>query len=173
LAEALTKDIAAKRHDRILSALAGPGATGRAGMEAALTAVLLWAEDEPDLARLGLILPSRPFSYRSEVTGHAILHQHEIETVRSWAAPLTESGVIKPLPAALLHALIFGPADLIVRRWLEDASADRPTTMAAPLADAAWKAMAVDAVTARKYREKVAIPTGKADPPSDQSALDL
>jgi AcrR family transcriptional regulator len=142
LAEALIMDIATRRHNRILSALEEPGATGPAGLEVALTAVLQWAEEAPDLGRLALILPSQPFS-AGHATARRALREREIEALQIWAAPLMKSNAICRYPFPVLHALIFGPADQIVRRWLEDATCDRPTTLTASLAEAAWKVLAV------------------------------
>ena len=140
LTEALAEAILAGRHERVLAAIAAPGAVGQAAMTAAVAAYLRWAAEEPGQVRLLSLLPS---SGPSPADGGAADRgiQREIGTVAIWAAPSIESGAIEALPAAVLHALIFGPAGQMIRGGPGDASAGNLLAIAPLLAAAAWNAI--------------------------------
>lgn len=148
-----------QRYERIRYALlASDEVVGYPALKAAISAYLQWAEENPDAVRLQLMLPSSPLPPAEDVMGDTPIAR-EMNAIQTWAAALIEQGAIKAFPAVLLHAVIFGPAELIVRRWLKDRSAACPARMAEALSESAWKALATDPVVAGKQ------PRGRAGYP--------
>jgi len=58
--------------------------------------------------------------------------------------PHIESGAIRSLPHVLYTPIIIGPAHDVVRHWLRGSGRTDLSTLAKPLADAAWRALAGD-----------------------------
>lgn len=135
LVDELIAEILGGRHKRVRAAFETHTKNGQAALRAVIEAHLRWAEDEPGLASLLVRLPSSPILQRPATD--AITHQ-EVEVVERWAVPLMKGRAVRELPAAVLHALIVGPADQLIRNWLAGAFEESPVTMAAILTAAVW-----------------------------------
>ena len=141
LIEAVVSMILAERQAVRMAAFTIPGATGEAAVTGAVTACLRWCETETAHARVLLILPTTvPGPGHGTVDGPDGLRE-EIDILEAWARRLIARGEIRPLSGARLHALIFGPAELAVRQWLQEASAEIPLSLAQDLGEAAWAAI--------------------------------
>ena len=101
------------------------------------------------------------------MAGQAGHLQQELTTIEAWAAPLIAGGSIQDLPAATLHTLIFGQADMVVRSWLEGGSRDDPQSLAPMLGQAAWAAIKAKAAPRPPAR------AGTQDVPTEQAQRDL
>ena len=141
LVQAVVGEILAERQTARMMAFTAPGAAGEAAVTGAVTAFLRWCETEAGHARLLLILPAGVPDPDHAAAGGAASPREEIEILEAWAGPLIARGEIRPLSGGRLHALIFGPAELAVRQWLQGASAENPLSLAQDLGEAAWVAI--------------------------------
>ena len=141
LIEAVVSMILAERQAARMAVFMVPGTMGEATVTCAVTACLRWCETEAAHARVLLILPTAvPGPGHGTVDGPAS-PRGEIDILEAWAGPLIGRREIRPLSGARLHALIFGPAELAVRQWLQGASAENPLSLAQDLGEAAWAAI--------------------------------
>lgn len=62
----------------------------------------------------------------------------EIAAIEEWGVPLAG---VRALPPAAMHALIFGPAEQVVRSWIAGVTTDSPSALAPALAEMAGVAL--------------------------------
>lgn len=163
----LRDGILAARQGRVMALFTATDRTAAGVVTAAVEACLRWGSRETRSARLLMLLPACGIVSDAAMTGLAEHLRREIAILETWAAPLIAEGSIRDLPAATLHALIFGQADLAVRSWLATGSRDDLLSLAPVLGQAAWAAIKAEA--APRPRAK----GGARDAPekNDQGAL--
>jgi hypothetical protein len=122
----------------LLSQLAVPGARPRASVGQLLAAHLAWIEHDRSCAWLWLNLPP---CLMTQAGGASAASRAVAAAVDRWANPLIASGKLRPMPAGMLPAMLFGPADRLCQSWLEGDGKDSLADMAPALADTAWAAI--------------------------------
>jgi AcrR family transcriptional regulator len=162
--------IEASHRPGLALAMAHPARSARDGLARLLCTHLTWMTENPARARLrDRLVQGRA---AGDSAKHAPAPAWEVELLATWARPLMADGTIRPMPDALLHALVLGNADAVARH--SDAvglevSAD---AMASVLAEAGWVAIrgraeqTKDAVRAdiadgKPVRGRKAAPTGR------------
>ena len=116
-----------------------------AGIKAVVDFHLTWVRAEPERIRFVIGFREAELRPGSRAAVKA-LNAHFGRRFARWLAPHFESGAIRELPQDAYSALILGPADELVRRWL--ARELRGKTLARAieesrqlLRDAAWRAV--------------------------------
>lgn len=148
----LRDSILAARQGRVMAPFTATDRTAAGVVTAAVEACLRWGSRETRSARLLMLLPACGIGSDAAMTGVAEHLRREIAILETWAAPLIADGSFRDLPAATLHALIFGQADLAVRSWLAGGSRDDLPALAPVLGQAAWAAIKAEAAPRPRAR---------------------
>jgi AcrR family transcriptional regulator len=109
----------------------------RAAVHDVIAHQLRWTEQHADLARFVYLRGHLDWDSPGgeEV---ATLNRELAAAIGEWAAPLVESGEIRPTTMLMLSAIVSGPAHAIARRWLAGQLRQPLTEFTDELADAAW-----------------------------------
>ena len=112
----------------------------RRGVEGAVRYHLRWVEENPERARYLFAVrePQMVGSVRAEVRE---LNRRFYGAVERWVTPHMRAGLLRPLPADLLQALWFGPAQHLARLWLAGLAPRGLTRAGRLLPEAAWHAL--------------------------------
>ena len=119
------------------------GSDPKRSIRGVVRAHLSWVEQNSELARflgerrdLEVILGSQ---------GELLVENRRFANAfRTWLRPHVAAGAVRRLPTDAYLSIMIGPADLLGRRWPSGRYKRRPTSAAAMLGDAAWRALAGD-----------------------------
>lgn len=120
--------------------------TAEEGVRACVEHYAEWVDAHPELARFLLHSRDINFSPDAKVELKSMYHNH-FGAVFSWFAPFVLRAEMKQLPPETYIPIISGPIEDYARLWLSGRAKSTPSAVADVFADAAWAAVAGDAVS--------------------------
>ena len=144
-----------------------PAKSGRRALAGILQAHLQWLVENPTLARLRDIL-TQGLAAEAPATATPASNWEE-KLLAAWARPLMAEGIIRPMSAPLLRALVLGTTDAVARHGDAEGAGALVDAMAPVLAEAAW--MSIRSPVRPERSELLAAPPKAKPPPAGRTAL--
>lgn len=144
-------EVLRRYHDSYLAAL-GRCATGEDAIKTTVRHYLEWVLEHRDAARLLVEARQAPQVARAEPEIREETRRF-LDVAQAHLARFAARGELRPLPPAVLTALLAAPCGALAAEWVRGGQPDDAASQGEALADAVWRAVRADAPAASPRRK--------------------